>query len=96
MIKLLSAIFIKERENYRSPAVRRSYGILCGIVGICLNVLLFIIKFVAGTLSGAISIMADAFNNLSDAGTSIITLIGFKLSGTKPDSDHPFGHGRYE
>lgn len=96
MIKLLSAMFIKERENYRSPAVRRSYGILCGIVGICLNVLLFIIKFVAGTLSGAISIMADAFNNLSDAGTSIITLIGFKLSGTKPDSDHPFGHGRYE
>lgn len=96
MIKLLAALFIKESGNYRSPAVRRSYGILCGIVGICLNVLLFIIKFVAGTLSGAISIMADAFNNLSDAGTSIITLIGFKLSGSKPDSDHPFGHGRYE
>ena len=96
MIKLLAAIFIKNRENYRLPAVRRAYGILCGIVGICLNVLLFAIKFIAGTLSGAISIMADAFNNLSDAGTSIITLIGFKLSGSKPDSDHPFGHGRYE
>ena len=96
MIKLLASIFIKDRGNYRLPAVRRAYGILCGIVGICLNVLLFTIKFIAGTLSGAISIMADAFNNLSDAGTSIITLIGFKLSGSKPDSDHPFGHGRYE
>ena len=96
MIKLLASIFIKDRENHRLPAVRRAYGILCGIVGICLNVLLFAIKFIAGTLSGAISIMADAFNNLSDAGTSIITLIGFKLSGSKPDSDHPFGHGRYE
>lgn len=96
MIKLLASIFIKNRENYRLPAVRRAYGILCGIVGICLNVLLFAIKFIAGTLSGAISIMADAFNNLSDAGTSIISLIGFKLSGSKPDSDHPFGHGRYE
>lgn len=96
MIKLLASIFIKDRQNFRLPAVRRAYGILCGIVGICLNVLLFAIKFIAGTLSGAISIMADAFNNLSDAGTSVITLIGFKLSGSKPDSDHPFGHGRYE
>ncbi|MBQ3598432.1 MAG: cation transporter [Clostridia bacterium] len=96
MIKLLASIFIKDRQNFRLPAVRRAYGMLCGIVGICLNVLLFAIKFIAGTLSGAISIMADAFNNLSDAGTSIITLIGFKLSGSKPDSDHPFGHGRYE
>lgn len=96
MIKLLASIFINDRQNFRLPAVRRAYGILCGIVGICLNVLLFAIKFIAGTLSGAISIMADAFNNLSDAGTSVITLIGFKLSGSKPDSDHPFGHGRYE
>ena len=96
MIKLLASIFIKDRQNFRLPAVRRAYGMLCGIVGICLNVLLFAIKFIAGTLSGAISIMADAFNNLSDAGTSVITLIGFKLSGSKPDSDHPFGHGRYE
>ncbi|MBR6776130.1 MAG: cation transporter [Clostridia bacterium] len=96
MIKLLAKIFIKDNENYRLPAVRRSYGMLCGIVGICFNVLLFIFKFLAGTLSGSISITADAFNNLSDAGTSVITLIGFKLSGTKPDSDHPFGHGRFE
>ncbi|MBE6539546.1 MAG: cation transporter [Ruminococcaceae bacterium] len=96
MIKLLASIFIKDRQNFRLPAVRRAYGMLCGIVGKCLNVLLFAIKFIAGTLSGAISIMADAFNNLSDAGTSVITLIGFKLSGSKPDSDHPFGHGRYE
>ncbi len=96
MIRLLSALFIKDRKNYNSPAVRRAYGMMCGIVGIFFNILLFAIKLVAGMLSGSISILADAFNNLSDAGTSIITLIGFKLSGTKPDSDHPFGHGRFE
>lgn len=96
MIRLLSSFLIKDNKNYNSPAVRRAYGILCGIVGIFLNILLFVIKLTAGIISGSISIMADAFNNLSDAGTSIITLIGFKLSGTKPDSDHPFGHGRFE
>lgn len=96
MIKLLAKLFIKDYENYRLPAVRRAYGMVCGVLGICFNVLLFVFKFLAGTLSGSISIMADAFNNLSDAGTSVITLIGFKLSGTKPDSDHPFGHGRFE
>lgn len=96
MIKILARIFIKDSHNYKDPTVRRYYGILCGICGIILNVILFFIKIFAGIISGAISIMADAFNNLSDAGTSIITLIGFKLSGTKPDSDHPFGHGRFE
>jgi len=96
LIRLLSAFFIKDRKNYNSPTVRRAYGMLCGVIGIFFNILLFAIKLLAGTLSGSISILADAFNNLSDAGTSIITLIGFKLSGTKPDSDHPFGHGRFE
>ena len=97
MVKLLAAIFIKDYKNYLSPSIRRAYGMLCGITGIFLNVILFAIKFIAGRMSsGSISIMADAFNNLSDAGTSVITLIGFKLSGSKPDSDHPFGHGRYE
>lgn len=69
---------------------------LCSILGICLNILLFGGKFIAGTLSGSIAITADAFNNLSDAGSSVITLIGFKFSGMKPDTKHPFGHGRIE
>lgn len=69
---------------------------LCSILGICLNILLFAGKFLAGTLSDSIAITADAFNNLSDAGSSVITLIGFKFSGMKPDTKHPFGHGRFE
>ncbi len=96
MLTFLSRIFIKEYENTSSPAVRQSYGVLCGSVGIALNVLLFLGKFFAGTISHSISITADAFNNLSDAGSSIITLIGFRMSGSKPDPDHPFGHGRIE
>ena len=96
MISVLARLFIMDHQNYHSPAVRRAYGILCGIVGISLNVLLFVLKLFAGAITGAISITADAFNNLSDAGSSIISLIGFKLSGTKPDSEHPFGHGRIE
>lgn len=77
-------------------AVRRSYGMLCSIVGIGLNVLLFLGKYLAGMISGSIAITADAFNNLSDAGSSFITLVGFKFSGMKADADHPFGHGRIE
>ena len=96
MIALLAKKFIKDRENVTSPAVRQAYGMLCGIVGICLNVVLFALKFFAGTISGSIAITADAFNNLSDAGASVVTLLGFKLAGKKPDPDHPFGHGRIE
>lgn len=96
MIHLLSAIFIKNRRNYSSPQVRQAYGTLCGAVGIGLNLLLFLGKWIAGTLSHSIAITADAFNNLSDAGSSIITLIGFRISGQKPDPEHPFGHGRME
>ncbi len=96
MITLLSKIFIRNREDTSSPAVRSAYGTLCGIMGIILNIVLFGIKMLAGILSGAISIMADAFNNLTDAGSSVITLIGFRMSGQKPDRDHPFGHGRIE
>lgn len=69
---------------------------MCGFIGVFLNVVLFAAKFIAGLLSGAISVTADAFNNLSDAGSSIITLLGFKIAGQKPDLDHPFGHGRME
>lgn len=96
MISLLSRIFIKDRVNRKSATVRKAYGILCGVVGICLNVFLFIGKFFAGRLSGSIAITADAFNNLSDAGSSMITLLGFELGGQKADREHPFGHGRLE
>ena len=96
MIRLLSRRLIPDRENVSSPAVRRAYGTLCGAVGIVLNILLFAGKFFAGQLSGSIAVTADAFNNLSDAGSSAVTLLGFRLAGRKPDTDHPFGHGRIE
>lgn len=96
MVTLLAKIFIKDAGDTSSPKVRQAYGVLTGVVGILLNVLLFVGKFIAGTLSKSISITADAFNNLSDAGSSFVTLIGFKLAGAKPDPEHPFGHGRIE
>lgn len=96
MITLLSRFFIKNRTDYSAPETRQAYGLLCGSVGILLNILLFTGKFIAGMISNSIAITADAFNNLSDAGSSLITLIGFKMSGKKPDLDHPFGHGRIE
>ncbi|HIV38693.1 MAG TPA: cation diffusion facilitator family transporter [Candidatus Blautia stercorigallinarum] len=96
MVSFLARIFIKDYKNTGSPQVRQAYGMLCGSVGIGLNILLFIGKFIAGILSGSIAITADAVNNLSDAGSSFITLIGFKMAGQKPDSQHPFGHGRIE
>lgn len=96
MIRFLTKLFIRNPEEVTSPQVRQAYGILSGAVGIGLNLLLFAGKFAAGILSGSIAIMADAVNNLSDAGSSVITLIGFKLAGQKPDPHHPFGHGRME
>ena len=78
------------------PEVRRSYGFMCAGLGIALNILLFAGKFFAGLLSGSIAITADAFNNLSDAGSSVVTLMGFKLASQRPDRNHPFGHGRFE
>ncbi len=96
MITLLSKLFIKNREDLQAPKTRQAYGILCGATGIFLNLCLFGGKFIAGHISGSIAITADAFNNLSDAGSSIITLIGFKMAGQKPNPQHPFGHGRIE
>ncbi len=95
MVSILAKFFIHSND-YKDTRVREKYGILCGLVGIFLNVCLFAGKFFIGLITGAISITADAFNNLSDAGSSFITLIGFKLAGQKPDPDHPFGHGRME
>ena len=96
MISLLAKWFIPRREQAADSAVRRAWGALCGFVGIALNLLLFAGKLAAGALSGSIAVTADAFNNLSDAGSSVVTLLGFRLAGKKPDSDHPFGHGRME
>lgn len=96
MVTFLTKIFIKDYNNTESPSVRQAYGMLCGAVGILLNIFLFAGKFLAGFVSHSIAITADAFNNLSDAASSVITLIGFKMAGQKPDPDHPFGHGRIE
>ena len=96
MVTILSRWFIRNHEEYTNPDVRRAYGVLTGAVGIILNVILFAGKYMAGFLSGSVSVMADAFNNLSDAGSSFITLLGFHLAGKKPDPEHPFGHGRIE
>ncbi|MCR4939533.1 MAG: cation diffusion facilitator family transporter [Treponemataceae bacterium] len=96
MIKLLAKLFVKNWTDYKNPDVRKKYGILCGLYGVFLNILLFIAKFTAGTLISSIALVADAFNNLSDAASSVISVLGFKLSSKKPDQEHPFGHGRIE
>lgn len=95
-MKLFRKAFIKDYENVTDPKVRNRYGICAGIIGIISNAILFVIKIVAGIIGGSITIIADAINNLSDAGSSVVTLVGFKLSSTPPDKDHPFGHARYE
>ena len=96
MIAMLARVFIKENTESSSMQIRQAYGTLCGAVGIGLNILLFLGKVLAGVLSGSIAVTADAFNNLSDAGSSVVMLLGFRLGGQKPDRDHPFGHGRVE
>ena len=91
-----AGLFIKNHRNYTDQTVRRAYGILCSVTGIFLNMILFAGKLSAGLLAKSVAMEADAFNNLSDAASSIISLLGFKLSGKKPDASHPFGHGRLE
>lgn len=94
MIKLITEFLLKNNKD--SEKLRQTYGMVCSGAGIALNILLFVIKFTAGSLSGAISVTADAFNNLSDSGSSLITMLGFRLAAKKPDPGHPFGHGRIE
>lgn len=96
MADFLAKLFIKDYENTKSPAVRAAYGELSGVVGIIVNVLLSAAKFFVGTVTGSISVSADAVNNLSDAGSSVVTLVSFKLSKKPADKDHPYGHGRIE
>lgn len=96
MIKLLGKLFIKNYENTSDPTVRKDYGTLSSVVGIIINLLLAIFKFLCGVLSSSVSIMADAFNNLCDSATSVIALISFKISSRPADKEHPFGHARME
>lgn len=95
MISLLAKLVIKEDEK-EPQDVKREYGVLLGKVGIFLNILLFVVKMIAGLITGSVAIFADALNNISDSGSSLIQIIGYKLSGHEPDTDHPFGHGRLE
>ena len=96
MTSLLLKIFVPNHRQPQLPAVRSAVGSLSGAVGICCNLLLFVFKLVIGTLSGSVSITADAMNNLSDASGSIVTLLGFRLADKPADEHHPFGHARAE
>lgn len=96
MTKLLIKLFIKDAGNTENPAVRVRYGVLSGAVGIACNLLLTIAKFLIGSLTNSIAITADAVNNLSDAGSSTVTLFSFKAANRPADDEHPFGHGRIE
>ncbi len=96
MTDLLSRVFIKNCTDLKNPEVRSAYGRLSGWVGIICNVVLFAGKFICGVFAGSISIMADSFNNLSDAASSVISLLGFKMADKSADEEHPYGHARYE
>ena len=96
LTKWLVRRFVADADNVKQPSVRYAYGQLAGITGLVCNLVLFGIKLLAGILSGSLAVIADAFNNLSDAGSVIVTLVGFKLSNAPADRDHPFGHGRME
>ena len=96
MTELLSRLFVKNHQDAQNPAVRTAYGTMVSITGIIVNLILFAAKFLVGSLFGAISIVGDAVNNLSDAGTQIISLISFRIAAKPADREHPFGHARIE
>lgn len=96
MTRFLLRRFVRGYEDVQDPQVRERYGTLSGAVGVFLNLCLALGKFLAGLATGAVSVTADAFNNLSDAATSLVTLVGFRLAGQEADADHPYGHGRME
>ena len=96
MTSWLIRCFVRDADRVDDPAVRYAYGRLAGCAGLAANLLLFVGKLLVGLLSGSLGIMGDAFNNLSDAGSSVVTLVGVKLSAAPPDKEHPFGHGRIE
>ena len=96
MTELLTRLFVKNRQDVHAPRVRAAYGTLASITGIVLNLLLFVGKFTVGTIFGSISIVSDAINSLTDAGSQIISLISFRISARPADKEHPFGHARIE
>ena len=96
MTQFLIRCFIKRPDDVKDAAVRTAYGNLASLVGMACNILLCIGKLLAGTLFGSIAIMADALNNLSDASSNVVSLIGFRLTAKAPDAEHPYGHARYE
>ncbi len=96
MTKFLVRTFIKNHENVNDIRVREKYGTLSSVVGIICNILLFLLKYIMGTLSNSIAVVSDAFNNLSDSASCIVTLLGYKMAAKPADKDHPFGHGRME
>ncbi|MDR0838801.1 MAG: cation diffusion facilitator family transporter [Oscillospiraceae bacterium] len=96
MTKLLIKLFVGKKGGAENPEARRAFGALSGVTGVVVNLLLFALKLFIGIISGSISVMADAFNNLSDCMSSIVTLAGFRIAGSPADTEHPFGHGRAE
>ncbi|MBQ7040038.1 MAG: cation transporter, partial [Clostridia bacterium] len=92
-MKFLIKLFIKDSENTKNPKVREKYSILSGVAGIICNIILFFVKMFSGIATGSMAIFADAFNNLSDCGSSVISVASARLSNRRPDKDHPFGHG---
>lgn len=96
MTQYLIKHFVSDYENVYNPKVRKSYGILSGGVGICVNLLLCAMKLITGYISGSVGIIGDGINNLSDAGSSLVTMFGLKLSAKPADEEHPYGHGRIE
>lgn len=96
MIRYLIRRFVPDWQQTHLPAVRTRYAMLAGVLGILCNLLLFITKLIIGTLSGSVAILSDAFNNLSDAGSSLISIVSARLATQKPDKEHPWGHGRME
>ncbi|MDH8678297.1 cation diffusion facilitator family transporter [Fusibacter bizertensis] len=96
MIKLLIRIFVKDYESFEKTSVREAYGVLSGVIGIICNLILFVTKLLIGFMIGSIAITSDAFNNLSDTGSSLVAIVGAKLSSRDADHEHPYGHGRFE
>lgn len=96
MTELLVKKFVKDHESVEKMSVRTAYGVLASVVGIFCNVILFVAKFLIGSMSHSVSIIADGFNNLSDAGSSILSFVGIKMASKPADEEHPFGHGRME
>lgn len=96
MVELLLRKFIPNYKDVENQSVRESYGVLAGVMGMALNLLLFLVKLPIGLITGSMAITSDAFNNISDMGSSLITVIGMRMAGRRPDREHPFGHGRLE